>query len=113
VAIDEIIRLKPDMVICEWYMPDATNSMTSHMNGTKLMKTVEQAGAGSKFIVLTHYESIDALRSFFPSGGIDYIPKPLDLESLQAAVRRYEARITRDAAEKQSERRQKRLYKAT
>ena len=86
-AVSEIVRLKPDLVICEWYM--------GSINGTALMKTVERAGARCRFIVLTRYESVSALQSFFPEGGLDYLTKPLDLKSLQSALGRYEAKMKR------------------
>ena len=78
-AEQEIMALKPVLVIYEWQVGGAT-----------LMKKLRAAGAECEFVVLTDNQSVSALRDFYTNGGLEYLLKPLDIkeaESVLSAIR--------------------------
>lgn len=77
-AIQEIIDLKPSLVIYEW-----------RIGGVVLMKKLIEAGAECNFVVLTDCKSVATVREFFTNGGFDYLLKPIDTQETETVLNRF------------------------
>ena len=89
-ALQEILALKPDIVVTEWELSNTT--------GGALMQRVRDAGGQCEFIVLTGAYSHNSLRAFFLAGGFDYWRKPLRKQmALEALERLSEGRARSQA----------------
>lgn len=77
-AIELIQKLKPELVIMDMMM-DAGH-------GLELMAWVNEHAGGTKFIVVSGHDDFEFVRSTVRHGGIDYILKPIDPETINAAV---------------------------
>ena len=84
-ALNEIISLKPELVITEYELPNTT--------GIALMKRAKQAKAKTEFIILTSHYSHYSLREFFLAGGFDYWRKPLSTQIADEAFERLSHRL--------------------
>ena len=79
-AVEEILLLKPELVITEYQMPE--------MCAVSLMNVIKSAGLKSEFIILTVSWSVETMREFFQSGGLDYLCKPLEKQEAETALSR-------------------------
>lgn len=78
-ALDQILKLKPDIVFIDMEMPG--------ISGLKLLELLKQGGYCGEVVFVTaftHY-SIKALRA----KAFDYIEKPIDIDDLQNCITRY------------------------
>ena len=71
-AVKDIICLHPDLVIFDWMMS------WPKMSGSAMMRKVQDAGIGCEFITLASSWSVNSVRKFYHSGGLDYLRKPLE-----------------------------------
>lgn len=79
-AIDEIMRLSPDLVFCDLKMPG--------MDGNELIATLKKKGAKCEFVMISAYDSFDNVRTFFKQSGFDYILKPVQIDEIQLVLER-------------------------
>jgi two-component system response regulator YesN len=86
IAEADIERLSPDVVFSDLKMPELT--------GLELMGRLKQKGIECEFIIISGYREFEASRSFFTSGGFDYLPKPASGEELQEVLNRLTEKIT-------------------
>ena len=84
-AADEILLLKPELVITEYQMPE--------MCAVSLMNAIKSTGVKSEFIILTVSWSVASMGEFFHSGGFDYLRKPLEIQDAKNVLTRFHSRI--------------------
>ena len=87
-AIDEILALKPCLVISDLYM--------TQMGGIGLMNALRVAGSDCGFVILSHSWSSEVMRDFFSSGGLDFLLKPLDLQGIDEVLERLDHKLRKD-----------------
>lgn len=73
-AVEEIIELKPDLVI--------SGLRLDGINGITLLENLKKAGAETKFVILSHTWTTEAMRDLFRAGGSDYLLKGLETASM-------------------------------
>ena len=86
-AVDEIISLKPDLVISDLKMPQ--------MDGLTLMKTLRDAGENCEFVMLSAFGEFEASRDFFKMDGFDYLLKPLDPQDAESVLEKLWRKIAK------------------
>jgi YesN/AraC family two-component response regulator len=69
-AIEEILRINPDLVFCDLKMPE--------LGGVSLVRRLREAGANCEFVMISAFAEFEATRDFFRLDGFDYLLKPLD-----------------------------------
>ena len=77
-ALNEIQRLRPDLVILDVNMPG--------FDGFEVVRRLRDAGDPTPAIFLTARDSAEDKLSGFTKGGDDYVTKPFSLEELVARV---------------------------
>jgi YesN/AraC family two-component response regulator len=85
-AEKEIIKKSPDVVFTDLRMPKVT--------GIELMERLQQKGVACEFVIISAYGEFEASRSFFTSGGFDYLTKPVWDDDLQNLLNRLSEKIT-------------------
>ena len=78
-AYDEIRRAKPDLVLCDWNMPE--------MNGFELLQKLNAEGRRPKFGFVTSEANADMKEKALASGALFLIGKPFTTEVFEAALR--------------------------
>lgn len=80
-ALDFILQHRPDMILCDWMMPE--------MDGLELCRRVKSdvSLAGIPFVMVTCRSEREAVRRALSEGVTDYIPKPIRLSDLIGKVR--------------------------
>jgi len=79
-AIEDIIKLKPDVVFSDLKMPG--------LNGIEMIKILIEKGFLCEYIMLSAYGTFDDSRDFFRINGFDYILKPLQEQEVQIVLER-------------------------
>ncbi len=77
-ARDEILRIRPDVVVCDLKMPK--------MDGNDLMVSLRESGCVSEFIMLSAYDAYEDVRAFYKGSGFDYILKPVNSDEMQMVL---------------------------
>ncbi|MFD1175077.1 response regulator [Paenibacillus puldeungensis] len=77
-AIKLIQKFKPELVIMDMMMDSG--------HGLELMAWVNEHAGSTKFIVVSGHDDFEFVRSTVRHGGIDYILKPIDPETINTAV---------------------------
>lgn len=77
-ALDEIKRLKPDVVFSDLRMPG--------LNGHELMAEILEAGIDCEFVMLSAYGTFDDARTFFKQEGFDYLLKPMQINEVSMVL---------------------------
>lgn len=91
-GIRQMKELEPDLIITDIQMPE--------MDGLTMLRQVEQEGIPYYALILTGYSSFDYARTALQLGVIDYILKPVDIESFISVLRETEAKILKEKSEK-------------
>lgn len=78
-AIRLVEQLKPDVVLMDVSMPG--------MDGIQATRIVRNANSGTKIVLITLHESVEALRSGFRAGANGYLLKADAEEELMKALR--------------------------
>ncbi|MEZ4552556.1 MAG: response regulator transcription factor [Dehalococcoidia bacterium] len=78
-AVQEAIRLSPDVVVMDLRLPDGS--------GIEACREIRAAKPDTKVLILTSYADADALFSAVMAGASGYVLKDLDPSRLQDAVR--------------------------
>jgi two-component system OmpR family response regulator len=77
-ALNDVQRLRPDLVILDVNMPG--------FDGFEVVRRLRDAGDATPVIFLTARDSAEDKLSGFTKGGDDYVTKPFSLEELVARV---------------------------
>jgi response regulator of citrate/malate metabolism len=80
-AIQEIERLRPDLVLLDVYLPD--------MTGLEVLRRLRSAGSPSDVIVISAARDVDSIRSALRGGVLHYLVKPFDRRTFEARLRDY------------------------
>ncbi len=80
-AIENIRKLKPDVVLLDFYLPDR--------NGLDVIQIVRKENFDVDFILLTAARDVETIQDVFRYGAIDYIIKPFRFTRLKDALMRY------------------------
>ena len=91
-AVDEIVKMKPDVVFCDLKMPN--------MDGNELIKTLKNKGVSSEFVMLSAYDSFENVRAFFQQTGFDYLLKPVNNTDIQIVLEGLDAKLSKGVAKK-------------
>ncbi|MBP1754067.1 MAG: DNA-binding response regulator [Firmicutes bacterium] len=83
---------KPDLIISDIQMPE--------MDGLTMLGELEKEGLPYYALILTGHSSFEYVRSALHLGVVDYILKPVDVESFISVLRDTEAKILTAKAEK-------------
>jgi YesN/AraC family two-component response regulator len=89
-AIEEILRLSPDLVFCDLKMPE--------IDGVSLIRSLREAALPCEFVMLSAFAEFEATRDFFRLDGFDYLLKPLDPQEADMVLEK----ISRKLGQKQN-----------
>lgn len=70
-ALDQIIALKPDLVLLDIRMPE--------LNGIDLMKKAKQAGTEAEFVFISGFAEFSYAREALQNGAFDFLLKPVEV----------------------------------
>jgi two-component system response regulator YesN len=87
-----IKELRPDLIISDIQMPE--------MDGLTMLRGLEQEGIPYYALILTGFSSFDYVRTALHLGVVDYVLKPVDVESFISVLQETEAKIVRERSEK-------------
>jgi two-component system, response regulator YesN len=91
-GIKLIKESKPDLIISDIQMPE--------MDGLSMLRQFEQEGIPYYALILTGYSSFEYVRTALHLGVVDYILKPVDIDSFISVLRETEAKILKEKLEK-------------
>ncbi|KPA14948.1 multi-sensor hybrid histidine kinase [Candidatus Magnetomorum sp. HK-1] len=77
-ALEAIEENPPDLVITDICMPG--------IDGLELMRRTTKRYPETKFIGITAYDSVERAIEFLKDGGIDYLHKPFDMNSIYLSI---------------------------
>jgi response regulator of citrate/malate metabolism len=89
-ALEEVARLRPDLVLLDVYLPDLT--------GLEVLRRLRNAGSSVDVIVISAARDVDSIRSALHGGVLNYLVKPFDRATFEARLRDY-ASLRRELAE--------------
>jgi len=78
--IETMPSFRPDIIILDVRLPDA--------DGLDLLKTIRESGDDPHVIVVTAFHDMATTIEAIKRGAFEYIPKPIDLDDLDAAIER-------------------------
>lgn len=79
-AVEALQLREPDLVLTDIHLPDGS--------GLDLLDAVRRLRMGADVLVITGMDDISLAAQAMKQGAFDFLPKPLDLPTLDAAVRR-------------------------
>jgi response regulator of citrate/malate metabolism len=92
-ALDEIERLKPDLVLLDVHLPDIT--------GIEVLRTLRAAGNQVGVLMVTAAREVDTVRAAAAGGAAHYVVKPFEFDDLRVrmeAWRTAQDALTEDTA---------------
>ena len=87
-----IKELKPDLIITDIQMPE--------MDGLSMLQGLEREDIAYCALILTGYSSFDYVRVALHLGVVEYVLKPVDVESFISVLFETEAKILKEKSEK-------------
>ncbi|APV51090.1 sigma-54-dependent Fis family transcriptional regulator [Betaproteobacteria bacterium GR16-43] len=75
----QLTRQQPDVILTDLKLPDGS--------GMQLLEDID-AGAGTQFVLITGYASVETAIQALRRGATDYLTKPVDFARLQAVLAR-------------------------
>lgn len=90
-AIDEVLILRPDLVIADLKMEP--------FDGIELMHRLKEQAFSCHFLMISAYGSFENSRRFFVEGGFDYILKPIDIQEIELVLNRLYRKLSENTAE--------------
>ena len=82
-ALEEIQRLRPDLVLLDVYLPD--------MTGLDVLRRLRAAGSAVDVMVISAARDVESIRSALHGGVLHYLVKPFDRATFEARLRDYAA----------------------
>jgi response regulator of citrate/malate metabolism len=82
-ALEDIVRLRPDLVLLDVYLPD--------MTGLDVLRRLRAGGWPADVIVISAARDVDSIRSALHGGVLHYLVKPFDRRTFEARLRDYAA----------------------
>ncbi len=82
-ALEEIERLRPDLVLLDVYLPD--------MTGLEILRRLRAAGSRVDVMVISAARDVDSIRSALHGGVLHYLVKPFDRATFETRLRDYGA----------------------
>jgi two-component system, CitB family, response regulator DctR len=80
-GMEQIRKLKPDLVVLDIYMP--------RQDGVKTLQRIRTEEIQVDVIVITAANDLDTIRSMLQNGAFDYIIKPFNFERIKKALDKY------------------------
>ena len=80
-ALDEVQRLRPDLVLLDVYLPD--------MTGLEVLRRLRAEGTLTDVVVISAARDVDSIRSALHGGVLHYLVKPFDRRTFEARLRNY------------------------
>lgn len=80
-GMEQIRKLKPDLVVLDIYMPG--------QDGVKTLQRIRTEEIQVDVIVITAANDLDTIRSMLQYGAFDYIIKPFNFERIKKALDKY------------------------
>lgn len=80
-ALEDIARLRPDLVLLDVYLPD--------MTGLDVLRRLRAAGWPADVIVISAARDVDSIRSALHGGVLHYLVKPFDRRTFEARLHDY------------------------
>lgn len=77
-ALEEIIRLKPDIIFTDIRMPE--------IDGMSLIERLQEHGITSKIVIVTAYKDFEVAKKALQFDVSDYLIKPLDKEEVKNSI---------------------------
>lgn len=78
-ALEALPGRPPDLVLLDLGLP--------HMDGIDALRLIKERQPGTLVIVITAFEEVEKIVSAMKAGAYDYIVKPLELRTIEVAVR--------------------------
>ena len=82
-ALDDIARLRPDLVLLDVHLPD--------MTGIDVLRRLRGGGDDVGVLVVTAAREADTVRAAASGGAVHYLVKPFDYEDLRARLEAFRA----------------------
>jgi response regulator of citrate/malate metabolism len=82
-ALEEVGRLRPDLVLLDVYLPD--------MTGLEVLRRLRAQAVPVDVIVISAARDVDSIRSALHGGVLHYLVKPFDRRTFEARLRDYAA----------------------
>ena len=82
-ALEEVERLRPDLVLLDVYLPD--------MTGLEILRRLRAAGSAVDVIVISAARDVESIRSALHGGVLHYLVKPFDRATFEARLRDFAA----------------------
>ncbi len=83
-ARDEILKLKPDLIFLDIYLPQ--------MNGLDFLVQLREMDIDAEVILITAARNINQVEKAYRYGAIDYLIKPFEFDRLDKALETFKAR---------------------
>jgi len=80
-ALEEIARLRPDLVLLDVYLPD--------MTGLDVLRRLRESGSSVDVVVISAARDVDSIRSALHGGVLHYLIKPFDRRTFEARLSDY------------------------
>ncbi len=80
-ALEEVQRLRPDLVLLDVYLPD--------MTGLEVLRRLRAEGTLTDVVVISAARDVDSIRSALHGGVLHYLVKPFDRRTFEARLRDY------------------------
>jgi response regulator of citrate/malate metabolism len=82
-ALEEVERLRPDLVLLDVYLPD--------MTGLEILRRLRAAGSAVDVIVISAARDVESIRNALHGGVLHYLVKPFDRATFEARLRDFAA----------------------
>jgi len=82
-ALEDIERLRPDLVLLDVYLPD--------MTGLEILRRLRAAGSAVDVIVISAARDVESIRSALHGGVLHYLVKPFDRRTFETRLRDFAA----------------------
>jgi response regulator of citrate/malate metabolism len=80
-ALEDVVRLRPDLVLLDVYLPD--------MTGLDVLRRLRAGGWPADVIVISAARDVDSIRSALHGGVLHYLVKPFDRRTFEARLHDY------------------------
>ena len=82
-ALQEVQRLRPDLVLLDIYLPD--------MTGLDVLRRLRAEGSGVDVVVISAARDVESIRTALHGGVLHYLVKPFDRRTFEERLRQYSA----------------------